>query len=89
MKSWARDEWQEEDASKEQVSGQCDAGKLGARALEFFELLESGAAIFLGSSLFFQWSREQSRGCGAALAASFRRFPAANLHQRLASAAKR
>jgi hypothetical protein len=26
---------------------------------------------------------------GAALAASFRRFPAANLHQRLASAAKR
>jgi hypothetical protein len=26
---------------------------------------------------------------GAALAASFRRFPAANLHQRLASAARR
>jgi hypothetical protein len=26
---------------------------------------------------------------GAALAASFRRFPAANLHQRLAAAAKR
>jgi hypothetical protein len=26
---------------------------------------------------------------GAALASSFRRFPAANLHQRLASAAKR